>query len=295
MPRATTPHGIELEYETMGDPDDPALLLVMGLGAQMVAWDDEFCQSLVDRGFYVIRFDNRDVGLSTKIEWDSDAMVAIMTAFSGGTVEPPYLLADMADDAIAVLDAVGVDRAHIVGASMGGMIVQSMAIAHPDRVQSMTSIMSTTGDPDVGTPNADILPQLLAPIPPDREGAIARAVEVSRIIGSPEHFEEDRARLKAERSYDRCFHPVGTMQQLVAIAASPSRSEALRTIDINTLVIHGDADPLVNVTGGERTAEVIIGAELLILEGMGHDLPSTFWASVISAITALASRSTVDA
>jgi pimeloyl-ACP methyl ester carboxylesterase len=295
MPRATAPNGIELEYETMGDPDDPTLLLIMGLGAQMVAWDDEFCQAFVDRGFHVIRYDNRDVGLSTKTTSDADPMAAIMAGFTGGVVEAPYVLADMADDAIAVLDAVGVDRAHVAGASMGGMIAQSVAIAHSHRVQSLTSIMSTTGDPDVGVPNGDILPALLQPPPEGREAAIERAIEISRLIGSPEHFEEDRARRKAERSYDRCYYPRGTMQQLVAIVGSPSRSDALRTIDVNTLVIHGDADPLVNVSGGERTAEVIPGAELLILEGMGHDLPSNFWTSVISAITSLASRSSVDA
>lgn len=295
MPRATAPNGIELEYETMGDPDDPALLLVMGLGAQLVAWDDDFCQGFVDRGFFVTRFDNRDVGLSTKIATESDPLAEIMAAFTGGEVHPPYRLADMADDAAAVLDAVGIDRAHVVGASMGGMIAQSLAIAHPERVQSLTSIMSTTGDPDVGAPNPDILPALLQPPPEGRDAAIERAVEVSRLIGSPEHFEEDRARVKAERSYDRCYHPRGTMQQLVAIVGSPPRGDALRSIDVNTLVIHGDADPLVNVSGGERTAEVIAGAELLVLEGMGHDLPSRYWASVISAITSLASRSTVDA
>jgi len=295
MPRASAPNGIELEYETMGDPADPALLLIMGLGAQMVAWDDEFCQGFVDRGFSVIRYDNRDVGLSTKTVTDIDPMVAVMAAFTGGDVVAPYLLADMADDAVAVLDAAGIDRAHVAGASMGGMIAQSVAIAHRERVQSLTSIMSTTGDPDVGLPNGDILPMLLQPPPEGREACIEAAVATSRLIGSPEHFEEDRARVRATRSYDRCYYPRGMMQQLVAIASSPSRSDALRTIDVNALVIHGDADPLVNVTGGQRTAEVIRGAELLVLEGMGHDLPSTFWTSVISAITSLASRSTVDA
>ncbi len=294
MPRAET-NGIEIEYETSGDPGDPPLLLVMGLGAQMGSWDPDFCQGLVDRGFFVIRYDNRDVGLSTKIDSDIDPMAQILSAFGGGEVTAPYLLADMADDAFGLLDALGIEAAHIVGASMGGMIVQSMATARPARVLSLTSIMSTTGDSDVGQPDPEVLGMLIEPSPTDREGAIAHAVEGSRAIGSPEHFEEDRAIAKAELAYDRCFYPVGVARQLLAIVASPSRSDALTQLDINTLVIHGDADPLVNVTGGRRTAEVVPGAELLILEGMGHDLPSVFWPTVIEHITALAARSSVDA
>lgn len=290
MARASA-DGIEIEYETFGAPEDPPILLVMGLGAQMVAWDDEICHALVDRGFFVVRFDNRDVGLSTKIDTDVDVMTQILAAFSGQPIEAPYLLTDMAGDAIAVLDDLGIEAAHIVGASMGGMIAQTIAIEHPERVRSLTSIMSTTGDSDVGQPNPEVLPLLLQAPPADRDAAIAAAVEVSRLIGSPDHFEEDRARTRATRSYDRCFYPAGVGHQLLAIVASGSRSEALARLDVNTLVIHGDADPLVNVSGGERTAEVIPHAELLVLEGMGHDVPSTYWATVIEAITALAIRS----
>ena len=298
MPRAAA-NGIEIEYETIGDPGDPPLLLVMGLGAQMGSWDPDLCRGLVDRGFFVIRFDNRDVGLSTKIDTDVDAMGLLVASFLGQEadtdVEPPFLLVDMAADAFGLLDALGIDAAHIVGASMGGMIVQTMAITHPERVLSMTSIMSTTGDPDVGQPNPEILGLLLEAAPSEREAYIEHAVAGSRAIGSPEHFEEDRARAKAALAFDRCFYPAGTAHQLLAIVASPSRSEDLKKLEINTLVIHGDADPLVNMTGGQRTAEVIPGADLMILEGMGHDMPSVYWPTVIEAITALAVRSSVDA
>jgi len=294
MPRASH-HAdgieIEIEYETFGDPEDPALLLVMGLGAQMISWEEELCEGLVDRGFFVIRFDNRDVGLSTKIDADVNVVESAMAAFAGQKIEAPYLLTDMAADAMSVLDDLGIAQAHIVGASMGGMISQTIAIEHPERVRSLTSIMSTTGDPDVGQPNPDVLPLLLQAPPPDRDGAVANSVAVSKAIGSPEHLDEERLRIRAERAYDRCFYPRGTGQQLVAILASGSRSDALRKIAVNTLVVHGDIDPLINVTGGERTAEVIDGAELLILEGMGHDLPVNYWSAVIEAITALAARS----
>ncbi len=294
MPRAShLAHGIgiEIEYETFGDPEDPALLLVMGLGAQMISWEEELCEGLVDRGFFVIRFDNRDVGLSTKIDADVNVVESAMAAFAGQKIEAPYLLTDMAADAMSVLDDLGIAQAHIVGASMGGMISQTIAIEHPERVRSLTSIMSTTGDPDVGQPNPDVLPLLLQAPPPDRDGAVAHSVAVSKAIGSPEHLDEERLRIRAERAYDRCFYPRGTGQQLVAILASGSRSDALRKVKVNTLVVHGDIDPLINVTGGERTAEVIDGAELLILEGMGHDLPVNYWSAVIEAITALAARS----
>lgn len=294
MPRAAA-NGIEIEYETFGDPEDPPLLLVMGLGAQMGSWDSDFCQGFVDRGFHVIRYDNRDVGLSTKVDTDVDAMALILAAFGGAAVPAPYYLVDMAADAAALLDALDIGAAHVVGASMGGMIAQTLAIEHPERVLSLTSIMSTTGDPDVGQPDPEVVGLLLEPSPTERDAFIEHSVKGSRAIGSPEHFEEDRARAKAALAFDRCFYPVGMAHQLLAIVASGSRSDDLRTLDINTLVIHGDVDPLVNLTGGQRTAEVIPGAELMVLEGMGHDLPSVFWPTVIENITALAARSSVDA
>ena len=290
-------NGIEIEYETFGDPGDPPLLLVMGLGAQMLSWDPEFCAELVDRGFYVIRYDNRDVGLSTKIAVDPelDVMAELMKAFSDGSPHAPYLVRDMSEDALGLIDHLGLDRAHIVGASMGGMIVQQFAIDHPDRLLSLTSIMSTTGDPDVGAPEPEVLGVLLEPAPAERDAYIAQAVEASRAIGSPEHFEADKAAEKAGLAFDRCYYPAGVGHQLLAILASPSRSEGLRRLEVNTLVVHGSADPLVTLSGGERTAEVVPGAELLILEGMGHDLPTVYWPQVIGAITGLAARSAATA
>jgi len=293
----TTANGIEIAYETMGDPSDPALLLVMGLGAQMISWDDELCQSFVDRGFHVIRYDNRDVGLSTKVpvEGDLDAESALLAALGGDTSAVPYLLADMAADAIGLLDALEIDEAHVVGASMGGMIAQSIAIASPERVRTLTSIMSTTGDADVGQPNPEVLPLLTTPAPTERGAYIAHSVEGSRAIGSPDHFDPERAADVAGRGFDRCFYPRGVLNQLLAIVSSPSRSGDLRELDLPALVVHGTEDPLVAPSGGQRTAEVIPGAELLMLDGMGHDLPTFFWAQVIEAVTSLAARSTAAA
>jgi pimeloyl-ACP methyl ester carboxylesterase len=289
--------GVELCYEVFGDDDGVPLLLVMGLGAQLLSWDTEFCQALVDRGFMVIRYDNRDVGLSTKIEGGNggggDFMSAFTAALQGESIEPPYLLTDMADDAAGLLDHLDIDAAHVVGASMGGMIAQAVAIEHPHRVLTLTSIMSTTGDQDVGQPLPDAMQRLLGAPPTSRDEAIESGVETSRIIGSPELFDEDRAREKAAESYDRCFYPAGMARQLLAIVASGSRSEQLANVDVPTLVIHGSADPLVTPSGGERTAEVVPGAELLMIEGMGHDLPPVHWTQVVAAITALAARAPV--
>ena len=289
MPRASA-NGIELEYETFGDPEDPDLLLIMGLGAQLVAWDEEFCEGLVDRGFHVIRFDNRDVGLSTKVDVEVDVMGEIMKAMSGGAAEAPYHVADMAADAVGLLDALGVERAHVVGASMGGMIAQQVAIDHPERVASLTSIMSTTGDPDVGQPTPEVLPVLLEAAPSDREGFVQHSIEGSRAISSPEHFDEAFARRRHERSFDRCYYPQGVGHQLLAIVSSPPRSEGLRALDVEALVIHGTEDPLVTPSGGQRTHECLAGSELLVIDGMGHDVPVVFWPQIIDAITKLAAR-----
>ena len=286
-------NGIEIAYETHGDPNDEPLLLVMGLGAQLIAWPIELVDALVDRGFHVIRYDNRDVGLSTKIEGDggSDVLAQFAAAMQGQAVQAPYLLTDMAADGIGLLDHLGIDSAHIVGASMGGMIVQTMAIEHPTRVRTLTSIMSTTGDSDVGQPTPEAIQALLSPVATTRDEAIARSVETSKIISSPVHFDEANARKRAEEAYDRCFYPVGTAHQLLGTLASGSRAEGLAQVDVPTLVIHGEADPLVTLSGGQRTAEVIPGAELLVLEEMGHDLPMPLLPAVVDAITTLVARS----
>lgn len=283
--------GVSICYETHGDPDDVPLMLVCGLGMQLVRWDDELLAGLTARGFYVITHDNRDIGLSESFDHvEVDVVAAVMAAMEGAAVEAPYLLSDMAADAIAVLDELGIERVHVVGTSMGGMIGQAMAIEHEDRVASLTSIMSTTGDPDVGQPKPEVLVTLLPSGAEDREAIIEATVETFRAIGSPEHFDEDLTRAAAIRAYDRAHDPTAQSRQLVATIASGSRSEALRSITVPTLVVHGDADPLIDVSGGVRTAEVIPGAELLVIEGMGHDIPRVFQPRIIEAVLALVSR-----
>jgi len=281
-------NGIELEYETFGDAHDPTLLLVHGLGAQLVSWHVDLCEAFVDRGFHVVRFDNRDVGLSTRIE-DSgiDAPAALATALAGGPIEAPYLLGDMAADAWGLLDHLGVERAHLFGASMGGMIVQQMAIDAPDRAVTITSHESSTGDPDVGWPSEAAIGRLTEPVPTERSANVEQAVRNSLLLCGPVHFDERWARERAELSYDRAFHPVGVARQLLATLASPSRSDGLRALDVPALVVHGEIDPLIHISGGERTAECL-RAPLLRLAEVGHDLPSYYWTTVVERITALA-------
>ncbi|HKA04257.1 MAG TPA: alpha/beta hydrolase [Acidimicrobiales bacterium] len=285
MPRAAA-NGIELEYETFGSPTDPALLLVMGLGGQLIAWEDAFCRRLADTGRYVVRYDNRDVGLSTHFDdADIDLGTVLASALAGGPRPPvPYTLSDMAADAVGLLDALHVERAHIVGASMGGMIVQTMAIEHPERVLTMTSIMSTTGEEGVGQPSPEAIQVLLSPPPADRAEAIDGAVEGWKMIGSPRYIDEERVRQRAAEAFDRSFYPAGTNRQLAAVVASGSRADGLRRLRIPTLVIHGRADSLIQLSGGERTAELVPGANLLVMNDMGHDLPEPLWPLVVDAI-----------
>jgi pimeloyl-ACP methyl ester carboxylesterase len=287
MPRANV-NGIELEYDVFGDEAAPPLLLVMGLGAQMIAWDDAFCTQLAARGYRVIRFDNRDVGLSTKIE---GPLPDIMACLGGDTSTATYNLDDMADDAVGLLDVLGIPAAHIVGASMGGMIVQTIAIRHPDRVLTLASIMSTTGAPDVGAPTPEAMQELLRPVSTTKEDYLDASVQSSKAIGSTGFpFDEERARSRAELHYDRCYHPMGVARQLAAILASGDRTKALANVAVPTVVIHGDADPLVTPTGGEATASAIPGAEHVVIEGMGHDLPEGAWPQVLDAIVTNASK-----
>ena len=283
--------GVTICYETFGDRDDVPLMLVSGLGMQLVRWDDELLAGLTDRGFFVIAHDNRDIGLSESFAHvEVDVIAAVMAAMEGAAVEAPYLLSDMAADAVAVLDDLGVEKVHVVGTSMGGMIAQTMAIEHPDRVASLTSIMSTTGDPDVGQPKPEVLATLLPSGAETREAIIEATVETFRTIGSPEHFDEELTRAAATRAYDRAHDPTAQGRQLVATIASGSRSEALRSVSVPTLVVHGAPPPLIAVRGGRPTAEVIPGAELLVIEGMGHDIPRAFQPQVIEAVLALVSR-----
>jgi len=280
--------GVTIHFETSGDRDDVPLLLVNGLGSQLVGWDPVLIDALLARGLFVIVFDNRDVGLS---QWFDDhpvdAIAAMAAGAAGEPVDAPYRLTDMAADGVAVLDELGVSRAHVVGVSMGGMIAQTMAIEHPDRVATLTSIMSSTGDRDLPGPTPEAQRALLQPPASEREVAIANSIAGARAIGSPEHFDEEFARWRAETAYDRAYHPAGVARQLAGIVASGSRSDALASLAVPTLVIHGAADPLVPVEAGRRTAERIPNAELLEIEGMGHDMPRVFHPRIVEAIVSL--------
>jgi pimeloyl-ACP methyl ester carboxylesterase len=266
----------------------------MGLGCQLILWDEELCRMLADRGFYVIRFDNRDIGLSTKIE--DGPQPDIMAAITGDASSASYTLTDMAGDTAGLLDHLGVASAHVVGVSMGGMIAQQLAIDHPERVLSLTSIMSTTGGPSVGQPLPHALTALVGASPSDRAGYVDFNVKVFQTIGSPGYPpEEEWLRRMAEASYDRCHYPVGFMRQLVGIIASGDRTAALADVRVPTLVIHGEDDPLVTVSGGEATARAVPGAKLVKIPGMGHDLPRELWPRIVDEIAANSARAQAPA
>jgi pimeloyl-ACP methyl ester carboxylesterase len=255
----------------------------MGLGAQLTAWPDAFVDQLVGHGFFVIRYDNRDVGLSTTFTGLPD----IGALFGGDGASAPYRIEDMAEDGVALLSHLGIDQAHVVGASMGGMIIQAMVIAHPERFLTACSIMSTTGDRVNGMPTGEAMSALLRPPATSRDEAIASSLAASKIIGSPAHpTSEDALAERAGAAYDRAFNPEGTARQLAAILASPDRTEGLHGVQMPFLVIHGDADPLVQPSGGEATAAAVPDAKLLVLPGMGHDLPEALYGAVVGAIVA---------
>jgi len=288
MPQ-TTHNGITLEYETHGNPANPALLLIMGLGAQLTLWPIELVDALVERGYYVIRHDNRDIGLSTKFTEAGvpDMQGVVMALMGGKTPDVPYTLSDMAADAVAVLDAVGVKQAHIAGASMGGMIAQLVAIEHPGRVLSLTSIMSSTGNPMLPPARPEAMAALMAPVDPlaGLETILERGAMVSKAIGSP-GFPADPARLLANvtRDFKRSFHPTGPLRQMAAIMADGDRRARLKSVTAPTLVIHGADDPLVPVEAGRDTAEAIPGAKIVEIPGMGHDLPPPLVETIADAI-----------
>jgi pimeloyl-ACP methyl ester carboxylesterase len=287
--RDVGPSGIELAYERFGDPQAPPVLLVMGLATQMLGWPEGFCSALVSHGLQTIRFDNRDVGLSTHF---TDAPPPdLMAALSGDTSSASYTLSDIAADTIGLLDALELDSAHVVGASMGGMIAQTIAIEYPGRVRSLTSIMSTTGDRAVGQATPEAMGALLSPPASSRQEAIDRTVSIFRVIGSP-GFELDEADLRerAGLSYDRANDPLGVDRQLLAILASGDRTERLRSLHVPTLVLHGAADPLIDVSGAQATAEAVPAAELVVIDGMGHDLPRALWPEITQRIAGLVTR-----
>ena len=269
-------NGITIEYAESGPHEAPVILLIMGLGMQLIAWPQSFCDGLAARGFRVVRFDNRDVGHSTPMRSaGSIATTSMMArAFFGLPVRPPYTLIDMARDALGLMDALGIARAHVVGVSMGGMIAQILAIEHPERVKSLTSIMSNTGDRRLPGPKPKVLRALLRPRPRDRAVAVRRGMELFRLIGGSGYPPtEAELRARVERAVQRSYRPGAVARQLIAIQAAPSRAQALRRVRAPTLVLHGSDDPLVPMAGGEHTAANIPGARLRIVPGMGHFLP----------------------
>lgn len=275
--------GITLCYEAYGDPADPPVVLVMGLATQMIAWHEDFCEQLADRGFYVVRFDNRDIGRSTHLDFRPPTMRQMLRRRVG---PEQYSLSDMAEDTAGLIRELGISPAHVVGASMGGMIGQVLAAEHPEVVRSLTSIMSTTGSRWHGQPALSVYRYLLRPPPRDREGYVARAAEVFGLVGSTGFPRDDSyIREYAARSYDRGYDVRAGGRQLGAIVASANRTEQLRTIRAPTLVIHGTVDKMIKPSGGRATAKAIPGARLLEIEGMGHDLPRGVWPTLLNAIS----------
>jgi pimeloyl-ACP methyl ester carboxylesterase len=283
----TTVGDIDLAYETFGEATDPPVLLISGLSGQLISWDEGFCRELVDRGLFVVRFDNRDVGLSTHLDSAHfDPMVTL-----GADAAPPYTLADMAADTAGLIKNLGMGSVHVVGLSLGGMIGQLLAIRYRDLVRSLTSIMSTTGDNQVGQPTEAALALLMSPPPASRDDVLERAVLSNRTMGSPGYpTDESEVRAKAARAYDRAFDPPGVARQLAAAMTTPDRTQDLGRLDLPALVIHGAADPLIDVSGGRATAEAIPGAELLVIDGMGHELPRPLWPTVTDRIAAVVRR-----
>jgi len=274
---------VTLCYETFGDATDPALLLIMGLGTQMVAWRDEFCNDLAGRGFYVIRYDNRDIGRSTRFSGRPPTTGEILTRRPRAL---DYTLSDMATDAVRLLDHLGIDKAHIVGASMGGMIAQHVAFEHPDRVLTLVSIMSSTGHRLVGQPSLAVMPAFLAKPEPGREAYIERAIKLFRMVGSKKFFDEHNVREISELQWERGVDYAGTGRQMAAIVADGNRARRLRHIKAPTLVVHGTDDKLVLPSGGRATARAIPGAKILKVQHMGHDMPRQVWPQLIDAIAA---------
>ena len=281
-------NGIQIEFDTFGRADGSPLLLIAGLSCQLIHWDAALCEQLARRGHYVIRFDNRDVGLSSKIDeaGEPDIMKTIEALMMGEPVNPPYTIEDMADDAIGLLDALSIEKAHICGMSMGGMIAQTIAVNYPQRVLSLISIYSNMGDPEDPHPKPEAFELITTPLPEEREANIEHTMKLFRTITGPGFpFDEEWHRNIAAKAYDRGFYPQGLARQFVAILTQKNRRSALASVTVPTLVVHGTADPLVPVECGKKTAAAIPGAELMIIDGMGHDIPhGGAWPQIVDAI-----------
>ncbi len=286
--RLVQANGIELAYQEVGDPDGEPLLLVMGLAAQMLAWQEDFCVMLAERGFRVVRFDNRDIGHSTLLK--EKGTPSRLEMVMGRRSTAPYLLADMADDAFALMDQLGIGAANVTGASMGGMIGQTMAIRRPERVRSLVSMMSTTGNRRVGSPTFRAWGLLLSKFPQGREDYVKRALRTFKVIGSPDHRDEGEIEELAGAMYDRGHNPAGIIRQMHAISASGDRTTGLEGLRVPTTVLHGAHDPLARPAAGRATAEAIPDAKLRIFEDMGHDLPRALWPDFVDEIAAAAER-----
>ena len=286
-------NGIQLCYETFGDPANPPLVLIMGLATQMIVWDDDFCSLLAARGFWVVRFDNRDIGMSTHLPKARAPHLAELLLAQTTRIKfrVPYTLRDMAADTVGLMDALRIRSAHVVGASMGGSIAQELAILYPARLRSMTSIMSSTGDPKLPGPTPRALAVLSKKVPLDREGYVREYVHTWPVLhGNHFPFDAEKTARQGAAAYDRGINPPGVARQMMAIIASGNRRKALRGVTVPTLVIHGTADPLVPDAGGRDTALTIPGAQLMLIEGMGHSFPREVWPRIIDAIAAHALR-----
>jgi len=277
---------IEIEYETFGDSKNPALILMEGHGAQMVKWDTEYCKMFAAKNLYVIRFDNRDCGLSTKFDGiEVDLGAVLKSALLEETVPPvPYTLSDMAGDVVGLLDFLKIDRAHIFGVSLGGMIAQVLTIEHPTRVRSLISVMSMSGEPEFGQSTPEAIGALLSESPSDRSGYIEHSI-VYQVYHSKKYRSDEFSKTSAARDFDRMYYPQGSARQLAAVYASGRRTDQLRAIKTPTLVIHGKDDTLISPSGGERTAELIPNAKLVLVDDMGHDMPKPLWGYLVDLIS----------
>jgi len=282
---------IELEYETFGDSKNPALVLIEGHGAQMVKWDTEYCNMFAAKNLFVIRFDNRDCGLSTKFDGAQVDVNAVVTAALMEEPIPPvpYTLSDMAGDVVGLLDYLKIERAHIFGVSLGGMIAQVLTIEHPMRVRSLISVMSMSGEPEYGQAMPEAINALLSETPSDRAGFIEHSV-IYQIYHSKKYRSDEFSKTSAARDFDRMYYPQGSTRQLAAIYASGRRTEKLRAVKTPTLVVHGKDDTLISPSGGERTAELIPGAEFVLVDDMGHDMPKPLWGYLVELISGFVAK-----